>query len=145
METIKFYKSIRQRVLFVFMAMFLLGSCATKATFPVSNVVPATDGYVKVKQGKNDNYEIKVKVKHLAPAERLNPPKDVYVVWIETASGVENIGQLNTSSSLVSDTRKGSLETVSSYKPDEVFITAESSPKAQYPGMQEVLRTEIED
>jgi len=145
METIRFYKLKRRQIRLLLITMFFLCSCATKATFPVSNVVPAADGYVKVKQDKNDNYEIQVKVKHLAPPERLNPPQDTYVVWVETASsGVENIGQLDVSSSMVSDTRKGSLETVSSYKPEEVFITAESSPNVQYPSLQEVLRAEVD-
>jgi hypothetical protein len=65
------------------------------------------------------------------------------VVWIETkVSGIVNIGQLESSSGLFSSTLKGSLETVTSFKPSEVFITAEDSPYIQYPGRLVVLKSE---
>jgi hypothetical protein len=55
--------------------------------------------------------------------------------------GTKNIGQLKTSSSLLSHELKSSLTAVSSTKPITFFITAEDNAGIQYPVGQEVLRT----
>ena len=148
MKKVKLNKNLEGKIsstVIALLVIFFLSACAEKITFSDSPVVPGADGYVKVKEDKNDNYAIEVNVTHLAAPERLSPPKKVYVVWMETEENrVENIGQLNISSGLFSSTRKGSLETVSSYKPSEVFITAEDSPNIQYPGIQVVLRTNVD-
>lgn len=122
--------------------IFLLPSCSTKYAFTTSSIVPAAEGNVKVKSDKNNNYKIDLNVIRLADPARLNPPKKVYVVWMETAqNGRQNIGQLKTSSGLFSSALKSSLQTVSSFKPVTFFITAEDNADIQYPGGQEVLRT----
>ena len=148
MKTTKLKNHIQPKLValvILLLPVFFIGACSKKARFPVSSVVPAAEGYVKVKEDKNENYSIEVKVEHLADPKRLNPPKNTYVVWIETDRGrTENIGQLKSSGNFLSNKRKGSLETVSPYKPREVFITAEDNANVQYPGMQEVLRTDIE-
>jgi hypothetical protein len=148
MKNVNFNNHLKGKIFPVFIALlmtFFLSACAKKVTFPDSPVVPGADGYVKVKEDNNDNYEIEVNVTHLAAPERLSPPKKVYVVWMETeATRIENIGQLNISSGLFSNTRKGSLETVTSYKPSEVFITAEDDSNIQYPGRQVVLRANVD-
>lgn len=121
---------------------FFLQSCVTKYVFNNSYVVPAAEGWVKVKTDKNKNYQIKLNVKRLADPKRLNPAKDVYVVWMETEQdGRKNIGQLKTSSSLLSSALKSSLKTVSSSKPVSFYITAEDNADIQYPVGQEVLKT----
>ena len=148
MKKVKFNNNLKGTIFPVFIALlmtFFLSACAKKVTFPDSPIVPGAEGYVKVKEDKNDNYSIEVNVTHLAAPERLSPPKKIYVVWMETEGNrVENIGQLNISSGLFSSTRKGSLETVSSYKPSEVFITAEDNSNIQYPGIHVVLRANVD-
>ena len=125
----------------LFLTMFLQ-SCATKFAFNNSFVVPAAEGYVKVKKDKNNNYKVVLDVKRLADPSRLNPSKAVYVFWMETEhNGTKNIGQLKTSSSLLSHELKSSLKTESSSKPVSFFITAEDNAGIQYPEGQEVLRT----
>jgi hypothetical protein len=120
----------------------LLQSCATKYAFNNSFVVPAAEGSVKVKKDKNNNYKVILSVKRLADPKRLNPSKEVYVVWMETEQdGVKNIGQLKTSDSLLTHELKSSLTTESSSKPVSFFITAEDNAGIQYPQGQEVLRT----
>jgi len=120
----------------------LLESCAKKISFSTSSVVPAAEGSVKVKKDKNNNYNIELKVMRLADAKRLDPPKQLYVVWMETEqNGTKNIGQLKTSSSMLSKTLKSSLKTVSSFQPKAIFITAEDNADIQYPGGQVVLRS----
>ncbi|MBZ9779800.1 hypothetical protein LB452_12800 [Psychroflexus sp. CAK8W] len=106
-------------------ALILITSCGTKVNFPVSQIVPGADISAKVKQDGNDNYKIDLKAENLTDPERLNPPKEMYVVWIETARGTKNLGKLNMSSGMFSSTRKGSLSTTTAYKPSRIIITAE--------------------
>lgn len=145
MRTIKFInfrKSVFHFTIVLF-AIFLLQACARKVAFTTSTVVPAAQGSVKVKKGENNNYHIELNVIRLADPKRLTPPRDAYVVWMETEqNGTKNIGQLKTSSSLFSKTLKSSLETVTAFKPTRFFVTAEDDANIQQPGRQVVLRTE---
>lgn len=133
------------RLAVIVFTAFLLSSCATnKYAFATSSVVPAAEGSVKVKKDKNDNYNIELDVNRLADPKRLNPAKEVYVVWMETQqSGTKNIGQLKTSGGLFSSELKSSLKTVSSVKPTTFFITAEDNADIQQPAGVEVLRTSM--
>ena len=127
----------------IFLLVLSLASCSRKISFQTSSVVPAAEGSVKVKKDNNNNYSIDLNVIRLADPKRLEPSKNTYVVWIETAqNGSKNIGSLNTSSSMFSKTLKSSLKTVSPFKPESLFITAEDNADIQYPGSQVVLRTD---
>lgn len=127
----------------VFFIIFFLTSCAKKIAFPTSTVVPAARGTVKVKKDDNNNYAIEVNVRNLAEAKRLEPPRETYVVWIETENnGTKNIGQMKSSTGFLSSKLKASLQAVTPFKPTRVFITAEDNAGIQYPGMQVVLRTD---
>jgi hypothetical protein len=126
---------------FFMMAILLLSSCANKMSFGVSSVVPAARGSVKIKTDKNKNYAIEVNVTHLAEPSRLTPPSHAYVVWMETNEGIKNIGQLRTSSGLLSRTMKANLKTVTTFKPDNFFITAEENGSVTMPGFRVILRT----
>ncbi len=120
----------------------IFSSCAKKMSFGVSNVTPAAQGTVKVKTDKNKNYAIDVKIKNLAPADRLTPSKKVYVVWMVTSGNItKNIGQLKSSSKFLSKKLKANLKTISSFKPDYFFITGEDDAQTQYPGFPVVLST----
>lgn len=104
--------------------------------------MPAANGTVKVKKDNNNNYGIKISLTNLAAPNRLQPSKNTYVVWMQTANnGTKNIGQINTSTGFLSSKLKSSFETVSSFKPVKIFITAEDDAGIQYPGMQVVLST----
>lgn len=121
----------------------LIQSCAKKHVFSTSTIVPAAEGSVKVKKDKNSNYNIDLSVIRLADPKRLSPSKEMYIVWMETEqNGTKNIGQLKTSSGMLSKTLKSSLKTVSSFKPIRIFITAEDDATVQYPGGQTVLNTD---
>lgn len=117
-------------------------SCSTKLNFLTSDVVPAATGSVKVTKDANNNYALKLKVINLAEPSRLNPKKDVYVVWLVTKEDLtKNIGQLNSSSSFFSSLLEGKLTTVSPFKPDHIFITAENNANTQVPQGTVVLTT----
>ena len=98
---------------------------------------PGSRGAVTVKEDKNNNYSIKLEITNLAAVDRLEPPKNSYVVWMETDRGsARNIGRIVTTNSL-----KVSFETVSSFRPTRIFITAEENENALYPGEMLVLTT----
>jgi hypothetical protein len=144
MKTNQIKKLIKNILSGIFMALmvFSFNSCAVKSTFAPSSVVPGAQGKVKVKRDKNQNYVIQIEITNLAEVQKLQSSKNNYVVWMETDQGkTENLGQLNTSTGLFSKTMKAKLETVSSYKPTKIYITAEDNSNVQYPGEQVVLST----
>jgi hypothetical protein len=122
--------------------IFSFSSCATKATFLNSSLVPAAQGNVKVKKDGNNNYVIKIQLFNLAESNRLQPPKNTYVVWMETDDNItKNIGQVKSSTFLLSKKLKGSFETVSSFKPKKIFITGENDANIQYPSNTDIVLT----
>jgi len=113
-------------------------SSAKKIPFLLSSVAPAAQGYAKVKKDNNKNYVIKVYVSDLAGIERIQPTKQTYVVWMVTDRDItKNIGRVTSSKDL-----SGYLETVSSFQPTKIFITAEVDESVQSPGDQVVLTTD---
>lgn len=128
----------------ILFAIVVFQSCGTitKYNFSTSRVVPAAEGSVKVNRDKNSNYNIELNVRRLAEPKNLSPAKEMYIVWMETEqNGRKNIGQLKTSSSMLSSTLTSSLKTVATYKPTGFFITAEDNANIQYPEGQTVLST----
>lgn len=122
---------------FVLVAM-LLSSCAKRVAFPDSPSMPGADVVLKVDQNKNNNYELELEVDHIARPNRLTPPRNNYVVWLETSShGTINVGNLRVSSG-----NKASLTTVTPYKPIRMFISAEDKQDVIFPSSQIVLSSE---
>jgi hypothetical protein len=117
------------------MTIFLIASCSQKIAFQSSSVVPAAEGTVKIKKDNHENYTIKIELINLTTPDRLQPPMNTYVVWMESDQAyVKNIGQINSSTNFLSNRLKSSFETVSSIKPTKIFITAENDGTVQYPG-----------
>ncbi|SDG83191.1 hypothetical protein [Psychroflexus sediminis] len=108
-------------------AIFLITSCATTVDFPTSETVPGAEISAKIKVDDNSNYRIDLTAVNLTSPDRLNPPREMYVVWIETSRGTKNLGQLKMSSGLFSNVRKGTLNTTTPFKPQRIIITAEST------------------
>lgn len=133
-----------QRILLSTLAftVFILASCSKKVSFITSGVVPAAQGYIKIANDENRNYTIDVDVRRLADPKRLNPPKSVYVVWMETKkNGIKNLGRLNSNSGFFSSELRGLLHTITPFKPERVFVTAEDRSNLPTPGSQVVLTT----
>lgn len=119
-----------------------LNSCAKKFVFLSSSVVPAAQGYVKIKRDKNKNYVIQVTVSNLAEVERLHSSNTTYIVWASVERNMtKNIGQLKSGSGFMSKNLKAQMNTVSSFNPSRIFITAESDPSVSYPS-QVILTTD---
>jgi hypothetical protein len=139
-------KIIKTYSISIFLSILLLstlGSCSKKINFLTSSVVPAARGYVKVSNDKNKNYVIQIHLLDLAEVQRLQPSKQTYIIWLNTEQDVlKNIGQLRSSTGNMSRQLKATFETVSSFKPTKIFITAEDDPSVQYPATQVVLSTD---
>ena len=129
--------------IFLILFFFSLNACAKKTRFLTSSTVPAARGYVKISLDKNKNFDIQLRLSGLAEVQRLQPPKQGYVVWMVTQENVtKNIGRLISSSSLLSKALKASFESVSSLKPIKIFITAEEDINIQYPEGLNILTTD---
>jgi hypothetical protein len=123
--------------------MFSFTSCTKKISFLSSSVVPAAQGTVKVKTDSNKNYAIQIDIANLAEPGRLQPPRQMYIVWVVTDQDMtKNIGQIRTSSGRFSKGLKASFETVTSFKPTKIFITAENDSNIQDPNWEIVLATD---
>ena len=145
MKAMKLNTLTKKVFLALFTLLFLISveSQAKKIRFQTSTVVPAARGYVKVKTDHNNNYQIKISISDLSEVHRLQPAKETYVVWMFTDQEIsKNIGQLQSSKRFLSKNLKATFETVSSFHPVKIFITAEDNADIQYPGMQGVLTTE---
>lgn len=128
--------------LFFSTLIFSFTSCAKKVSFQTSSVVPAARGYIKVKKDGNKNYQIQIRINDLAEVDRLQNANKAYVVWMETDDLIiKNIGQIKSDSGFLSSKLKASFETVTSFKPEKIFITAEENADVQYPNNQVVLTT----
>lgn len=145
MKTLKLYQ-IRKNFfpgILMIVVMLLVASCASSESFLNSSVVPAATGKVKVKTDNNQNYVIKVQIDDLAAVERLQTSKETYVVWMETERGnTENLGQLISSTGFLKKQHTASLETISSFRPVRIFVTAENGLDIRYPDSVEILTTD---
>ncbi|MGN6539753.1 MAG: hypothetical protein ACTHKY_02985 [Ginsengibacter sp.] len=126
----------------ILFSIFFFSSCSKKIIFPTSSLAPAAVGRVKIKKDNNNNYAIQVSIENLPDAKRLSPPRNYYVVWIETRNnGIKKLGRIISSKGFLSSKMKASLDAVSPTKPTRVFITAENDEYIRYPGNMVVLDT----
>ncbi len=144
MKTARFFSLIKKMffVIFALAAILSLSSCSRKIAFLPSSVVPAAQGTVTVKTDDNKNYAVQIEIFNLAEPQRLQPPKQLYIVWMLTDQDMtKNIGQIKTSSGTFSKGLKASFESVTSFRPVKIFITAEDDPNVQNPSWEVVLTT----
>jgi hypothetical protein len=122
--------------------LLALESCTPKMSFLDSSIVPSATGDVNVKRDRNNNYAIRIRIANLAEPQKLDPPKNTYIVWMESGrESAKKIGQITTSSGLFSKALKAELNATETEKPDRVFITAENDANVQYPDGPTVLTT----
>ena len=124
------------------MSMNFFYSCSHKVSFLNSSVVPAARGSVKVSRDNNKNYVVKIRIDNLAEVSRLQPPKNCYVVWMITdKEELRNIGQIKSAEAVLSSKLSAYYESVSSFKPIRIFITAENDAAATNPDPIIILTT----
>lgn len=112
---------------------------AQKIQMTPSRQTPAAMGTITVKNGKNQNTDVTIKVQHLAEPAALAHSADVYVVWFQPeGQNAKNEGQI-----MVQANRSGELKTQTSYKHFEAFITAETNPRVEQPSGARVLSANV--
>lgn len=100
-----------------------------------STTTPAGEGSVAATTNQDGNTALSVKVKHLAPASRIDENAQVYVVWVEPPNGMpQNVGALS-----LNDDREGTLNTLTPFKQFRVIITPEASATVQEPSGNEIF------
>lgn len=101
---------------------------------------PAGQGTVAVAKGASGNTALTVRVKHLAPAERLASDASVYVVWVEPEGAPpQNVGILTVDRDL-----QGTLSTITPHKRFKVMVTPEKSGEITAPEHDEVFTSDVE-
>lgn len=128
------------KTLIFVVAAALLASCATTVRFPVSNVTPAAVITAKKKQDKHDNYIIELTANNLAAADRLNPPRSHYIVWIISDNkSVINVGRLTNRNA-----RNTNLKVTTPHNATAIFITAEDQSDLSFPTGVEITRASFD-
>jgi hypothetical protein len=138
-------KTIKSTLLILAIAV-AFASCTQKMNFVKSNVVPAAEGYVKVKKDNNDNYNLTVSVENLAKPGDLTPARDTYVVWMQSdRNDLQKLGQIKVASGLFDSSLDGELKTTTTVKPERVFITAERDGNVRNPIGETILTTRTDN
>lgn len=105
-----------------------------------TELAPAAEGKVVTSTDRNGNTEVEVQVKHLAAADKLTPPKQAYLVWIqERGKQPELLGVLR-----VNDKLEGNLKTTTPYKAFDIFVTGEDSLRPETPSDTVVLKGTVQ-
>lgn len=117
----------------------LITSCTSTATFPLSKLVPAADITAKIKKQGKQNYLVTITANNLAASERLNPPKEIYIIWaVSDASVTRNVGYFIQQNAI-----KSIYHASFPYKPIEIFITAENEEDLCEPMGIEISRIKL--
>jgi hypothetical protein len=136
----------------------LFGPRGNTVPLAASAQAPAAQGEVKTSRTSDQNTRVSVKVKHLAPPDRMSQGASTYVVWArpmgvpaarvdgqrelvagrEDSSGLYNLGGLKIGKEL-----DGELETMTPFKSFELFITAEPSSGVTAPRGERILWTTV--
>lgn len=99
----------------------------------------AAQGVVKYKISGNDNIDMHIDTRSLAPPSSLTPPENVYVVWVQPpGQSVQNLGQLK-----VNGKEQGELDTETAFKRFHIFITAEQNAQTQQPEGPTILSADV--
>lgn len=117
-------------------AAAIAAGCTGPENLSASSALPAAEGTLRCGKAPNDNTAIDLKVKHLANPDRLTPPAAAYVVWTKADKDAapHNIGALAVDESLT-----GRLETVTSLRRFELFVTGEATGQAATPSGEPLL------
>jgi hypothetical protein len=101
---------------------------------------PSAQGTVVTSTDRNGNTEVEVKVKHLARPQKLVPPRQAYLVWVQPrGEQPELLGALK-----VNDGLEGSLKATTTRKDFDILVTAEDTMNPQVPSSNAVLRGSVE-
>ncbi len=120
--------------------LLLSAGCAThKIVFQGSPLQPAADAKAKIRLDQNENTLVELELQHVAPADKLWPPKVVYVVWAEDTEGqMFQLGQLR-----VNEERAAYFNGTTALERFRLVITAEDEPRPEQPSQPHMLATDF--
>lgn len=99
----------------------------------------AAEGKVQVATDDKGNRDLKVEVKHIAPADTVFSGTTNYVVWLKPSNGrPQNIGVLSPDKSL-----NAKLETTTAFTSFVVLVTAEATTQPTRPSNNEVMSADV--
>jgi hypothetical protein len=133
---------MRRKSALVLLISFLLAVLAWAREDRLNNtgIAPAAEGKVITSTDPNGNTEVEVQVKHLAGADKLTPPRAVYLVWVQArGKDPELLGALK-----VNDKLEASLKSATPYKEFDILVSAEDSAQATTPSSTVVLKGTVE-
>lgn len=117
----------------------LFGSSAPQQTMMTSAANTSGEGTVQAEAGDNDNTQLEVQVKHLAPPSRVAADASVYVVWIQPRNAeIQNVGALRIDDDLV-----GTLNTTTPHRAFTLTVTPEPSARMASPTHEAVFTTTV--
>lgn len=120
-------------------SLFTLGCATTAQPMLAAPGVPASEGTVSALAGANDNTDLTVRVKHLAPPSRLASDAQVYVVWVQPLnSPPQNVGIM-----ALDDALAGELKTSTPHRNFALIITPEPNGQMQKPSHDAVFTTSV--
>ena len=114
-------------------------ACAAAATLPMesSPEIPAAEGRVHMKLARNQNTQIDLVVKHLAPPDRIAPGTSVFIVWVRglpLGSKPQSMGALRVNKDL-----GAKMRFVTALKAFDLFLTCEAIQTVVEPSGKELL------
>ena len=124
------------------LALLVAGSMTTANAarpFPLgsSPEIPAARGEVRLQTTRNGNVQIKLRVENPAPAGRIIPGAEVFVLWargLAAGSEAQNLGALKVDGNL-----NGRITAITPMPTFDLFITCEQSQTAIVPARLQLL------
>lgn len=110
-----------------------LSSCAALGggrTLAIGPDAPAAVGKVRFTRMAGSATAVDLRVRHLPPPERLDPPGYAYVAWVRAA---REDPPLNLGGLVMRDDRSGELRALTELACTELFVTAEATSDAERP------------
>ena len=118
----------------------MLGRNQQTWTMHASSEAQNAQGKVQVATDDKGNRDLKVEVKHIAPADTVFTGTKNYVVWLKPENGPpQNIGVLSPDKSM-----NAKLETLTSFTSFVVLVTAESNAQPVAPSNNEVMSATVQ-
>lgn len=124
----------KKNMLFIgIVALLMASSCATSSRYRMTTneqLVHGAAGVVSVVPSDGNNTKLRLRVKHLYPAERIESGATNYIVWVrpEGSERYQNIGALQVDNML-----QGDYSTTVPYSSFQVMVTPEKSNIVESP------------
>lgn len=96
-----------------------------------SQQIPAAQGEMSVKDAGNNNTQVELSIKHLAPPQKIDAQATTFMVWAKPSSDLRRAQPLG--ALVVDKDLKGKLTATTPYRNFEVFVTAETSSQVEDP------------